>query len=330
DQFEAMISGELGNYHQRRFEGMLNLPIVDDRLDIRVAGEWTKRQGYSFNELTNSRIDGRDLWSGRITIGLKPIENLQMYLVWEHFSEDDDRIRSAKQLCKRDPGVGEIDGVPKLLGPNVTGDFSTAGNFFDQGCLPASLYSPEAFEAPIGYTLPYVTGGQLLGRLQNIDPYATTTQTPNLRVIESSIDPIYKAKNDVAEFNAVYSLSPALAFTSQTGFSHDFLYSAEDFNRFGATPGLFRQSLNDVFPGIVSPEGVFCDPQLGCSDRLILEDLSQEHAWQLSQEFRMESHFSGPLNFSVGGNYLHYETQENYYVFSNIFTMITAGCASGR
>ena len=41
DQFEAMASGELGNYHQRRFEGMINIPVVDDRLDIRVAGEWT-------------------------------------------------------------------------------------------------------------------------------------------------------------------------------------------------------------------------------------------------------------------------------------------------
>ena len=48
DQFEAMASGELGNYHQRRFEGMINIPLVDDRLDVRVAGEWTKRQGYSF------------------------------------------------------------------------------------------------------------------------------------------------------------------------------------------------------------------------------------------------------------------------------------------
>ncbi len=51
DQFEAMASGELGSYHQRRFEGMVNIPIVDDRFDLRIAGEWTKRQGYSFNEL---------------------------------------------------------------------------------------------------------------------------------------------------------------------------------------------------------------------------------------------------------------------------------------
>ena len=37
----------------------------------------------------------------------------------------------------------------------------------------------------------------------------------------------------------------------------------------------------------------------------------------MSQEFRLASNFSGPLNFSVGDNYLHYETEENYYVFIN-------------
>src|SRR6185312_9578044 len=114
DQFEAMASAELGNYHQRRFEGMINLPIVDDRLDIRIAGEWTKRQGYSFNESTHERIDGRDLWSGRMTIGWKPMEDIQTYLIWEHFAEDDDRIRSSKQLCKNDPGLSEVLGVPAV------------------------------------------------------------------------------------------------------------------------------------------------------------------------------------------------------------------------
>ncbi len=55
---------------------------------------------------TNSheqRIDGRDLWSGRVSIGWKPVENLQTTLVWEHFSENDDRMRTAKQICKTAP-----------------------------------------------------------------------------------------------------------------------------------------------------------------------------------------------------------------------------------
>ncbi|HEV2561782.1 MAG TPA: TonB-dependent receptor [Rhizomicrobium sp.] len=316
DQFEAMASADFGNYHNRRFEGMINVPISDDRLDIRAAAEWTKRDGYSFNSYTNAPIDGRDLWSSRVTIGWKPAEDVQAYLVWEHFSENDNRLRSGKQLCKTDYGPGaavrpdgidtvDINGTVMTLGPGFGLTTGNNGNFFLQGCVPSSLYSPAAFAAPLGYALPYV----LL--LQGGNPYASETQSHNLREINSSLNPIYRAKNDTLEFNADYNLTPSLTFTSQTGYNQDFLWSTEDFNRFGAAPGFFG-----------SP---FCDPQLGCSDRLIVEDLSDEHSWQLSQEFRLASNFSGPLNFSVGGNYLHYETLENYYVFINAISFFDAG-----
>ncbi len=326
DQFEAMASGELGNYHQKRFEGMINLPIVDDRLDIRVAGEWTKRQGYSFNQITNERIDGRDLWSGRVTIGWKPVENLQAYLIWEHFQENDDRIRSSKQLCKAD----------YRSGTEATGAFSGPG-YLSQGCLPVSMYSPEAFETPNGDSLPYVIALKNVGpRMSSANPYLSATQSPNLRIIESTLDPTYKVKNDLVELNADYSPSPVLTFSSQTSFNHDFLYSTEDYNRFNTTPNIFILTGGDEFRhtvvgnGFISPDGsgeagVFCDPQLGCTSRLVAEDLSKEHAWQFSQEFRVASNFTGPLNFSLGGNYLHYETEEDYYVFINALTLFATG-----
>jgi len=353
DQFEAMASGELGNYHQRRLEAMINLPIVDDRFDIRIAGEWTKRQGYSFNELTDERIDGRDLWSGRITFGLKPTENLQMYLVWEHFSEDDDRIRSSKQLCKTDPGPDTVGGNPSNLQGKV---------FLSQGCSPTSLYGDDAFQVVNGFSLPYYGGLvgagfglsvlNLLSASGNIDPYASVTQSHNLRVIQSTLNPGYKVKNDLLELNADYTLTPALTFSSQTGFSHDFLWSTQDYNRFNTQPGIFAydpatfgtRSIADgnfaCADGTISfggdtcvadghgnshATGYFCDPQLGCSNRLVAQDLSKEHSWQLNQEFRLASNFSGPLNFSVGGNYMHYETEENYYVFINTLTQYIAG-----
>jgi outer membrane receptor protein involved in Fe transport len=66
--------------------------------------------------------------------------------------------------------------------------------------------------------------------------------------------------------------------------------------------------------------GVFCDPQLGCSDRLVAQDIDTARSWQISQELRITSNFAGPLNFSFGGNFLHYETAENYYVFFNSLT----------
>ena len=185
DQFEAMASADIGNYHQRRFEGMINLPLVDDRLDLRIAGEWTKRQGYSFNALTDQRIDGRDLWSGRVSIAWKPIENLQTTLVWEHFSENDDRMRTSKQLCKTAPNLTSVNGIP------VNGHYFEAppydpNLFLSQGCELTSLYSSDAFQVPNGLTLPYASAiGYLDPPIRQLfDPYASTTQSRNLRVIE--------------------------------------------------------------------------------------------------------------------------------------------------
>jgi iron complex outermembrane receptor protein len=339
DQFEAMASADIGNYQNRRLEGMINIPVLDDRVDIRVAGEWTKRNGYSFNELTDASIDGRDLWSGRLSIGVKPVEDVQVNFVWEHFSEDDDRMRTSKQLCKTAPIPTEIDGVPIT---NTISDFGSNGGYLSQGCLPTSLYGADSFQVPNGFALPYYnafTGGLTMPITPDVDPYASAKQSRDLRVIESALNPVYKAKNDVVELNTDYAVTPSLTFTSQTGFNHDFLWSTEDYNRFNTQPGIFsfaQGSVSDDYATLLTPDPVagkngvpadtmmFCDPQLGCSDRLVAEDLSSEHAWQLSQEFRLASNFSGPVNFSVGGNYLHYETEENYYVFVNTLTLFAA------
>lgn len=347
DQFEAMASADIGNYSNRRLEGMVNIPIVDDRLDVRVAAEWTKREGYTFDESLGQSVDGRDLWSGRVTVGWRPLHNLQTYAVWEHFQENDDRVRSAKQLCKKDNGPTSVDGLnldPASLPlsvfeaglgfpSNLNSQFARA--WLSQGCLPTSLYSKDAYETPNGQVIPFVALGEFIADgfggspggflLKNVDPYASQTQPRNLRIIQSLLKPVYKAKNDTLEFNADYAITPDLTVTSQTGFSKDFLYSTEDFNRFDTQPGIFyptTTALNAVATPI-APNGIYCDPQLGCSSSMVAQDLSQEHASQISQELRVSSSFAGPLNFSAGANYMHYHTVEDYYVFFNLLSAIT-------
>jgi iron complex outermembrane receptor protein len=345
DTYEAIMSADFGNYNNRRLEGMLNLPIVGDTLDLRIAGEWTKRDGYSTDTTYDMPVDGRDLWSGRMTLGWKPASNVQAWLVWEHFSEDDDRLRSGKQLCKQAPYPAEVGGV---LVPPPGGDQMGSlpgADYLSQGCEDTSLYSPDAYEVPNPYSLPYYAG-PLFGADEGKDgttgqlPYsANEMQSTNLRQIQSQILPTYRAKNDTLEYNADWTISSGLTFTSQTGYNNDFLWSTEDFNRFGSAPGFFlytdaagTQRCEDCIadPALGSfggnPEalyGIACDPQLGCSASLEAEDLSEERAWQASQEFRLASNFAGPLNFSLGGNYLHYETVEDYYVFINSVTMLS-------
>ena len=223
-------------------------------------------------------------------------------------------------------------------------------SYLSQSCKAASLYSPSAFEVPYGFSLPYVKAGQAHRRssMPRLIPMPKPCNRRILRDIESTVNPHYLAKNDTLELNADYNVTPALTFTSQTGFNHDFLWSTEDYNRFNTAPGIFVPA-NFVqnagqHPGEYSPytdcgvgpgphvsdgNGYFDDPQVGCADRLVAIDLSDEHAWQLSQEFRLASNFSGPLNFSVGGNFLHYETEENYYVFINALTLYALGSFGG-
>jgi len=62
DAYQGYASVDVGNYNERRLEGMANIPLVDDRLALRVAGEWTTRDGYAFNEETGHAIDGRNRW----------------------------------------------------------------------------------------------------------------------------------------------------------------------------------------------------------------------------------------------------------------------------
>ena len=95
-----------GNYHNRRFEGMINIPIVDDRLDLRVAGEWTKRDGYTLQRdhraaRSMAAICGRraSRSAGSRSKICRPISSGNIS------PENDDRLRTGKQLCKTDPGL---------------------------------------------------------------------------------------------------------------------------------------------------------------------------------------------------------------------------------
>lgn len=44
--FEGMVRAGLGNYDQRRIEGMLNVPLNGDELSARVVGRYEERDGY--------------------------------------------------------------------------------------------------------------------------------------------------------------------------------------------------------------------------------------------------------------------------------------------
>ena len=342
DHFAGELKGEIGNYGDRRLSGFVNFPISGDKLDLRIAGSWTKRGGFDYNSETGNPIDGRDLYSLRVTLGFKPTERLKGNLVWEHFNENDSRARSTKQLCTRDPGPSSIGGLQNLD--------TLASAYLSQGCQDASLYTPQAYGTPNGLSIPFVLAaaqntsqlgdigrnGTAVTLLKPEDPYGGLMQSTDLRVIASQFDPVYRAKADIIELNFDYTLTDHLTLSSQTAYNHDQYFSQEDFNRFNTVPGVFNSSdgLYNALGGgkapPIVPGGVYCDPQLGCSTSIVGLDQSNATSKQFSQEFRLQSSFSGPFNFSFGGNYLYYKTEENYYVFYNVLTAIAQSYGVGN
>jgi outer membrane receptor protein involved in Fe transport len=328
--YEAKLSADVGNYKSTRVEGMVNIPLVEDKIALRLAGAWTKRDGYDTNQITGNQIDGRDLWSTRVSLRLAPTDGVDVNLIWEHFQEDDDRLRSGKQLCKKDLKAS-IAGIPL---PAQTGQpVSSAASTYSQGCVAASMYSPEAFQTPNGHALPYYLPLGELGApvIPDLDPYLSTTQSRDLRVIESTIDPSYRAKSDLGELQVNLDITDSLTLTSETAYGADAVYSLQDYNRFNTAPGAFLNSAYDrrIPRDNLLVDGVYCDPQLGCANRLVAVDLSTAKSRQFSQEFRISSHFDGAFNFSLGANFLRYDTEDKYYVFINTATMNAASQAFG-
>ncbi|SBV33382.1 Outer membrane cobalamin receptor protein [uncultured Sphingopyxis sp.] len=335
DEFEGMAKGEVGNFATRRLSGMINVPLTDT-LAVRAAGAMTKRDGFDYNTFTQKRVNDRDLWSTRVSAQWEPTDDLKASFIWQHFEEDDQRSRTGKQLCTRDDG-------PAMLGTTVVPDYLRAK--LSQGCKPGSLYSDAAFGAPNASSFAFVYTAKLIGignlpdpvlGVVNVplidsdrDPYAGIQQSRDLREIATSYDPVFRAKNDVFQLNVEAGVGD-LKLISQTAYSRDRYYSSQDYNRFVSVP-IFNDSADprlidglgrpNNIPG-PTPGGVYTDPQLGPSDRMLAVDVSQSRNTQWTQELRLQSDFSGPFNFSVGANALNFKSQDDYYVFSNLFSAL--------
>ncbi|HEX5775233.1 MAG TPA: TonB-dependent receptor [Caulobacteraceae bacterium] len=347
DEFSGWVKGEVGNYHSKRASAMVNIPLVEDKLAVRLAGAFTDRQGYDFNTITDNPVNGRDLWSARLTIGFQPTERLSGNLIWERFEEDDDRLRTGKQLCHRDPDK-HVVGDTAVHVPDPDNPYSEFWGalrpaLFSQGCRAGGLYDDGAFGTPNGLAIPFIFGaaalgntdefavgrdseGRNIGLLRLEDPYGGMMQSRDMREIASLRDPRYRARADLVELNVDFDLTDALTLSSQTAYVEDQVYSFQDFNRFNTQP-VFRDTsqFNPTFTGDwsnLAPGGVFCDPQLGCSDTIVGFDISQASAKQFSHEFRLQSNFDGPINFSVGANYTKFDVLVDYYIMFNLITAI--------
>ena len=327
--FSALIKGETGSYGTLRGQGMINIPL-SDQFAVRGAASFTKRDGFDRNTYRETDINNRDLWSVRLSAAWEPNDRFSANFIWERFSEDDKRSRTGKQLCATDPGptkvgAASVSGIPQTR--------------LTQGCLPVSLYDEASYGTPNGSALAILYPTNLFVGYRdgvavsatNVDVerniYKGVAQSKDLREYSSYFDPKFYAKNDVFQLNLSYDISDSITLHSQTLYTSDSYRASQDYNRY--LSNVIFNDISNIANGMGNPipddhnknfvSGQYFDPQLGWSDRMISLDLSQSENSQFSTELRLQSSFDGPFNFSLGANYLKFKTEDNYYVFNNLF-----------
>ena len=76
DHVEGYIQGSYGNYDLVNIEGALNVPLIEDKLAIRVAGAYYDRTGYTQDIVWNKDRDNQHWYTGRVSILATPTERL--------------------------------------------------------------------------------------------------------------------------------------------------------------------------------------------------------------------------------------------------------------
>jgi iron complex outermembrane receptor protein len=81
DTFGARVQGETGNYNNASYEGMLNVPLVSDRLLLRVGGQDIHRDGFTTDVVTGEDYDDKDYWTGRLGLTWRITHNIENTLL---------------------------------------------------------------------------------------------------------------------------------------------------------------------------------------------------------------------------------------------------------
>jgi iron complex outermembrane receptor protein len=70
-----------GNYNRAREEGAINIPVIDGKLAIRIAGQMESREGYTKDVNTGVQYDNRHFQASRIGVLFRPNDIVEDYFI---------------------------------------------------------------------------------------------------------------------------------------------------------------------------------------------------------------------------------------------------------
>jgi len=353
DGFAVNAEGEYGNFDDKKLKGMVNIPIVQDKLALRIAGLYWNRGGTTTNTFDNSHIDGRNQYAARASLRWTPTSDTTVDLVADYSDEASTRMRSQKQLCHRDSS-----GILGCLPDSLTTDTANNNADFQQilgssqglGIVYTSLVAPQltptqaaqyqgaanllvaAHLLPAGATPATLFGA--LGLFDLTNPGSNLPNPAGLHPVNMDFNPIYDAHQTFVSLQVKQRLNDWLDTTLLLGYQNAANQSQQSyFGTTGETIGLTatqRAIWGALDPTIYStylagaglPVSAFDSGNSGIIGGHVRTlatrndgfDLSGGTTDQKSVEWRFSSNLDGPLNFLIAAYYLDDNITNDYRI----------------
>jgi len=130
DDFDGYAQLTLGDYNWREEEAAINVPVVPDRLLLRVAGDVSMRDGYTRDVgpfFPGRDYDNRDYWAFRLSLVARPSDDFENYLIasslYTHENGAGGSIFAVKPgglAVSAFPGIVDYLALQQALGPRAT------------------------------------------------------------------------------------------------------------------------------------------------------------------------------------------------------------------
>ena len=88
NEYEGYFMATFGNYNDRQFEGAVNIPVIEDKLLVRIAGQSQQRDGYTKDLENGQDLDNRNYYSWRVGVTLRPTDDIENYFLYDGYWQD--------------------------------------------------------------------------------------------------------------------------------------------------------------------------------------------------------------------------------------------------
>ena len=88
NDYEGYAKVTFGNYNDKEIEAAVNIPVISDKLLVRLAVAGQQRDGYTLNLFSGKDQDNKNYQSWRASVTLRPTDDLENYFVYDGYWQD--------------------------------------------------------------------------------------------------------------------------------------------------------------------------------------------------------------------------------------------------